>query len=101
MRGCFLHVAQRDPGIERGGNKRVPERVGRNGFGDPGTAGGLADDPPGTVPVQPRPVRGQEDRPSGALPDGQVDRPGRPRRQRDGDDFAALAGDRQRPVAAV
>jgi hypothetical protein len=48
---------------------------------------------PGAVQVQPPPVR--------ALADGQVDRPGGPRRQRDGDHLAALAGDRQRPVPAL
>jgi len=53
------------------------------------------------MPVQPPPVRGQEHRPFGALADGQVDRPRRARRQRDDDDLAALAGDRQRPVPAL
>ena len=53
MRGSFLDVAQRHPRIERGGDERVPQRVGRDGLADPGAAGGLADDPPGTVPVQP------------------------------------------------
>jgi len=78
----------------------VPERVGRDGLGDPGAAGGLADDPPGAVPVQPPPVRGQEHRPFGALADGQVYRPGGAWRQRDGDHLAALTGDRHRPVPA-
>jgi hypothetical protein len=77
----------------------MPERVGRDGLADPGTAGGLADNPPGAVPVQPPPVRGQEHRPAGALADGQVERPGGPRRERDGDHLAALAGDRHGPVA--
>ena len=69
-------------------------------LGDPGAAGDPADDPPGAVPVQPPPVGGQEDRSFGALADGQVDRPGGARRERDGDDLAALAGDGQRPVPA-
>jgi hypothetical protein len=55
MRGGFLDVAQRDPSVETGGDERVPKRVGRDGLGDPGAAGGLADDPPGAVPVQPPP----------------------------------------------
>ena len=101
MRGRLLHVAQRDPRVERGGDERVPERVGRHGFGDPGEAGGLADDAPGAVPVQPPAVRCQEDRAAGALADGQVDRPGCAQCQRDGDDLAALAGDGQRPVPAL
>jgi hypothetical protein len=43
MRGGLLHVAQRDPGIERGGDERVSERVRGDGLADPGTAGGLAE----------------------------------------------------------
>ena len=38
----------------------MSERVRRHGLGDPGTAGGLADDPPGTVRIPPAAVRGQE-----------------------------------------
>ena len=67
---------------------------------DPGAARHAADDPGGAVPVQPPPVRGDEQRPLGALADGQVDRPGGTRGERDGDDLAALAGDDQSPVAA-
>jgi len=51
MRGSLLNIAQRDPGIERGGDERMPQRVRRDGLGDPGAAGELADDPPGAVPV--------------------------------------------------
>jgi hypothetical protein len=53
------------------------------------------------VPVQSLAIGGQEDRPFAALTDGQVDRPRSPRRERDGDDLAAFAGDDQRPVAAL
>jgi hypothetical protein len=84
MRGSLLHVAQRDPGIERGGDECVSERVWGDVRGDFGAACGLADNPAGAVPVQPPPVRGQEHRPLGALADGQVDRPGSARRQRAG-----------------
>ena len=59
-----------------------------------------AHDPPGAVPVQPPPVRCQEDRPLAAFADRQVDRPGGARRERDGDDLAALAGDHQGAVPA-
>jgi len=62
---------------------------------------GPADDPRGAVPVEPPAIGGQEDRPVAALADGQVDRPRRAWRQRDGDDLAAFAGDDQRPVAAL
>jgi hypothetical protein len=75
--------------------------VGRDGLADPGLARDAADDPPGTVPVQPAAACGREHRPFCALADGQVDRPGRPRGQRDGDHLAALTGDRQRPVPAL
>ena len=100
MRGGLLHVPQRHSGVQRGGDERVPKRVGRDGLGDPGPAGGLADDPPGAVPVQSS-VRGQERWPFCALADGQVDRPGGARRQRDSDHLAALAGDRHCPVPAL
>jgi hypothetical protein len=68
---------------------------------DPRPASDTADDPPGTVPVQPPAVGGQEDGAVGTLADGQVDRPCGPRRQRDRHDLAALAGDHQRAVAAL
>ncbi len=77
MRGGLLDVAQRHPGIQRGGDERVPKRVRGDGLGDPGAAGDLADDPPGAMPVQPPTVYGQEYRPIGAFADSQVDRPGR------------------------
>jgi len=70
-------------------------------FGDPGAAGDPADDPRGTVPVQPTAIGGQEDRPVAALADGQVDCPRSPLCQRDGDHLAALADDDQGPVAAL
>jgi hypothetical protein len=101
VRGGLLHVPQRHPGVKRGGDERVPERVGRDGLGDPGPAGRLANDPPGSVPVEPPPLGCQEHRPVRALADGQVDRPGRARGERDGDDLAALAGDGQGPVPAL
>ena len=73
-----------------GGDERVPQRVGRDLLGDPGAAGGPADDPPGAVPVQPPPVCGQEQRSVGVFAHGQVDRPGGPRRQRRRHHLAAL-----------
>src|SRR5215471_6357267 len=74
---------------------------GPTGVGDPGAAGGPADDPRGTVPVQSAPISGQEQRPVATLTGGQVDRPGGPRREWDGNDLAALAGDHQCPVPAL
>jgi hypothetical protein len=100
--GCgFLDVVQRDPGILRGGDERVPRRVRTDVLGDPGAAGDPANDPPGAVPVQTPAVPGEEYGTVGVLPDGQINRPGSARCQRDGDDLAALAGDGQRPVAAL
>ncbi|HEX6525913.1 MAG TPA: hypothetical protein VF070_38755 [Streptosporangiaceae bacterium] len=95
-----MDVAQRDADIETG-DERVPQRVRRDGLDDPGAAGGPADDPPGTVPVQPPPVRCQEDWPFGPLADGKIDCAGGTRRERDRDCLAALAGDRQGPGPAV
>src|SRR5258708_11828932 len=46
------------------GDECVPQRVGPDGLGNPGAAGDPADDPPGAVPVQPVPARGQEVGPS-------------------------------------
>jgi hypothetical protein len=73
---------------------------GPMGLGYSGAAGDPADDPPGAMPVQPAAIGGQEDRSFGALADGQVDRPCGARRQRNGDDLAAFAGDDQGPVPA-
>jgi hypothetical protein len=78
----------------------MPQCVGADGLGDPRAAGGPADDPRRTVPVQPAAVSSQEQRPVAALTDGQVDCPHRPWRQRDRNNLAALAGDQQGPVAA-
>jgi hypothetical protein len=97
----LLDVAQRYPGIKRGGNKCMPKGVRGDSFGDPGAASDLADEPPRSVPVYPPSVGGQEHRSVGALADGQVDGPGGPRRQRNRDDLPALSGDGQRPVPAV
>ena len=92
VRGGFLHIAQRDPSVQRGGDKRVPQRMRPDRLGDPGAAGHPADHPPSAVPVQPSAISGQEDRSLAALADGQVDRPRGARRERDGDHFAALCG---------
>jgi hypothetical protein len=75
-------------------DERVPERVRPDGLADTGAASDPSDNPGGTVTVQPPAIGGgQEDRPVTAFTDGQVDRPRRARRQRDGHDLAAFAGD--------
>jgi ribosomal protein S18 acetylase RimI-like enzyme len=101
MRGGLLHVLQRHPGIERGSNERVSQRVRANVLGDPGPAGNPPHDPGGAVPVHPPLVPGKEQRTFTALAGGQVDGPGGARGERDGDDLAALAGDHQGAVAAL
>ena len=55
MRGGLLDVTQWHSSIKRGGNKCVPKRVRGDGFGDPGAASDLADEPPGAVPAMRRP----------------------------------------------
>ncbi len=70
-------------------------------LGQPGAAGDAADDPPGAVPVQPSAGGSGEDGPFAALADGEVDRPGGARGERDHGALAALAGDGQGAVAAV
>jgi hypothetical protein len=83
------------------GDERVPQGVRPDGFRDPGAAGYPADDPPGAVPVQPPATGSEEDGSLAALADRQVNRPRCARRERNGDDLAALAGDHQGPVAAL
>jgi hypothetical protein len=54
-----------------------------------------------THPVQPPPLRRHEHRAPGAFADRDVDRADGTGRERDGHDFAALAGDDQRPVTPL
>ena len=61
--GGFLHVPERHAGVQGGGGEGVAQGVGPDGLGDPCAAGDPADDAPGAVPVQPPPVRRQEQRP--------------------------------------
>jgi hypothetical protein len=75
--------------------------MGAGGLGDPGAARDLAGDPPGAVPVQATPVSGEQDRAAAAFAGNMVDRPGGARSERDGDDLAAFAGNRQGPVATL
>ena len=79
MRGRFLHVPKRNPGVQGGGDERVPQGVRSDRFGDPGADRDSADDPGGAVPVQSPAIIGQEDRSFAALADGQVNRPRGPR----------------------
>jgi hypothetical protein len=49
-----------NPASQRGSGECVPQRMRRDGCGDPSAAGSRADDPPGAVSVQPPAVPGQE-----------------------------------------
>jgi hypothetical protein len=53
------------------------------------------------MPVKAVPVSGKKDWPVASLADCQVNRPGRAWCERDGHDFAALAGNHQSAVAAL
>ena len=53
------------------------------------------------MPIRPPAIDSREQGSFSALADGQVDRPGGARGERDSDDFAALAGDQQGPVPAL
>ena len=56
MRSGFLHVPQRHAGVQRRGDKRVPQGVRPDRLADPGAAGDPADDSRSAVPVQPAAV---------------------------------------------
>jgi hypothetical protein len=51
VRGGFLDVPERHPGIEGGGDECVPQRMRPDRLGDPGADRDPADDPRGTMPV--------------------------------------------------
>src|SRR5258708_9088624 len=83
-----------------GGDESVPQGVRPDRLSDSRAAGDPADDPPCAVPVQPPPVRREEDRSLAALTDSRVDGPRGSRRERDGDGLAALTPHRPGPLAA-
>jgi hypothetical protein len=69
-------------------------------LGQSGASRHAADDPSGSVPVQPLPGCGEEDRPFAEFADGQVDRPGGTRGERDDGFLTARAGNGLGPVTA-
>jgi len=101
VRGSFLNVAQRHSGIKSCRDECVAQRVGADRLGDLRTAGDPPHDPTGPVTVKTSTVRRDEDRAAVAFSDGQVDRPGRPRCQRDGDGLPALAKDGECPMTPL
>jgi hypothetical protein len=93
-----LHVAQWDAGIQGGGDEGMAEGVRPDPLFDGRPFCDPAHDSRRAVAVQGGAVRPDEDRARGSPPDGQVDRQGCARRQRGGDDLAALA---QHPESAM
>ena len=88
--GCFLDVAERDAGVEGGGDEGVSQGVRSDSLADAGAAGDASHDPPGGVAVQSPPVGVDEDRSLEAFTDRQVDRSSDTWRRRHGDQLAAL-----------
>jgi hypothetical protein len=60
--GGLLHVAERHPGVQGGGDERVTHGVGPDTLGDPGPTGDAAHDPAGGVTIDPLPVGADKDR---------------------------------------
>ena len=90
VRGGLLDIAERHPGVERGSDESMPKRVRADPLADAGLAGKAPHDPGRAAAVQPLAGGSEEDRPLRPLADGEVDRPGGARRERDSDDLAAL-----------
>jgi hypothetical protein len=81
--------------------KGVAQRVWTDPLGEPGPAGQPAHDPRRSVASQAPAVSSDEDRTPDTLTDREVERPGGPRGQRDGDGLAALAVHQQGPVSSL
>ncbi|HET9061576.1 MAG TPA: hypothetical protein VFN61_16810 [Acidimicrobiales bacterium] len=79
----------------------MPEGVRDDRLVDPGAARHPADEASGLVAVNALAIGAQEEGAGGPLTDGQVDRPGRARRQRHGYHLAPLANDSERAMAAL
>jgi hypothetical protein len=67
----------------------------------PARRGDTPNDPACRVAIDPLPVGSHEDRPVAAFTNHQIDGPGRPGRQGDGDDLAAFAQDGERAMAPL
>jgi hypothetical protein len=99
--GGFLHIAERNPSVEGGGDERVAEGVGPDALGYPRPSSDATYDPSGRVTIDPHPIRSNEDRSLAALTDHEIDSPGRPGRQGDGHNLAPLAQNREGAVPAL
>jgi hypothetical protein len=100
VRRRLLHVAERHPGVERGGDEGVAKRVRAHELGDSRASRDASDDPAGAVAVEAVAVDPDDDRALAALADCKVDGPGRPWSERDGDNLAALAHDGKGSMSA-
>src|SRR5436190_18446825 len=85
MAGGLLHVAKGHPGVEGGGDERVPEAVRADPFGDARSARQALDHAVRGVAVHAGALGAQEGRSRRALTDAEVDRPRGARRQWDRD----------------
>jgi hypothetical protein len=99
--GGFLHVAQRDTGVQSGGDEGVTQRVRSDPLADPSTASDTAHDPPGSVPIEPVASGSEEDRTFHPFPDRQVDSPGNAWSERHRHQLAALAQHGQRAMSTL
>ncbi len=100
VRCRLLYVAERHPGVERGGDEGVSECVRTHGLGDPCTPRDASDDSAGAVAVEAAAVNTEEDRALAALTDCEIDRTGRAWGERDRDDFAAFTHNREGSMSA-
>jgi hypothetical protein len=98
--GGFLHVAQRDTSIQRGGDKRVPQCVWTNPLGDASSTGDAAHDPSRRMSVKALTVGPNKEGSFASLADREIDRACRPGSERNRDDLASLACNGEGTVAA-
>ena len=70
--GGFLDVTQRNAGVERSGDERVPQTVGPDALGEAGLSGDSTHDAPGGVTVESFAGGVHEDRALEAFADREV-----------------------------
>lgn len=87
--------------VERGGDERVPQRVGPDSFGDPSSAGDATHDPSGGVAIESLAAGSEEDRDLATLADREVHCSSGSGRERHGHDLAALAHDGEGAMPAL
>jgi hypothetical protein len=73
--GCFLDVAQRNSGVERSGDERVPQRMRPDALGDPGLSGYATHNASGGMAVGSLTGAVHEDRALETLTDREVEYP--------------------------